>query len=160
MTNSRFIRTRTGKTSIFLKARLYPARGRRSFVAVHVLCPRTQPRYPCVESVMNFEGIQAFVHDVHVHVLHRLPTGRFVFSVFRCFYKRHMRLPRNHDLDVQGDVVIMRVASKNFQSVVNMRGSDRQIADFVAEAMAPKLRQFQGPQRTPPRGLVLRMRNV
>ncbi|KAJ7475538.1 hypothetical protein B0H11DRAFT_1917718 [Mycena galericulata] len=123
-----YIRTpQTVSASKFLKARLYPAVGRRSFVPVHVLCPRSNPqqdRYPCVESVMDSANIQAFIHDVPVTVLRQLPTGRVILSVFRCYFKRHKRLPHNHALNLKGDVLVMRVAAKNFFSVMNMRGSD------------------------------------
>ncbi|KAJ6599577.1 hypothetical protein B0H10DRAFT_1959022 [Mycena sp. CBHHK59/15] len=94
--------------------------------------------------------IQSHVHDVSVTVMHQpRRDGRRVFSTFRVFYKRHVRLSHNTRLDVQGDVAIMRVASKNRQSVVNMRRSDREISDFIAAMIAPKLRAFQGPHRTP-----------
>ena len=83
---------------------------------------------------MGCASIQPYVHDVRVHVLHRLPDGHAVFSVFKCFYKRHTRLHLNSDLNVQGDLVIMRVAAKNFRLVMNMPTSDREVADFVAEA--------------------------
>ena len=108
--------------------------GQRSFVSVHVLCTQ-QVHYPCVESVMHFASIQPFVHDLRVHVIHRpVPGARPVFSVFKCFYKRHKRLPLNSDLNVQGDLVIMRVATKNLRSVIDMEESDREVADFVAES--------------------------
>ncbi|KAJ6608085.1 hypothetical protein B0H10DRAFT_2227214 [Mycena sp. CBHHK59/15] len=123
--------------SKFLKARLYSAYRPATFHSVHVLCESSDPqgrRFPCVESLMNGDHIQPYIHDVSVMVMHQ-PDGRrdrCVTSVFRVFYKRHVNLPHNARLDVQGDVAIMRVASKNRQSVVNMRASDRELYDFIA----------------------------
>ncbi|KAJ6623318.1 hypothetical protein B0H10DRAFT_1944037 [Mycena sp. CBHHK59/15] len=98
---------------------------------------------------MNGDRIQPYVHDVSVMVMHQ-PDGRCdccVTSVFRVFYKHHVNLPHNARLNVQDDVAIMRVASKNKQSMVNMRASDRELCDFIAVMIAPKLRAFQGPRR-------------
>ncbi|KAJ6565165.1 hypothetical protein DFH09DRAFT_848742, partial [Mycena vulgaris] len=86
-------------------------------------------RHPCVEGVMDFASTQPFIHDVGVNVLHQLSSGRIVISSFRCYFKRHKRLPHNCALGVQGDLVIMRTARKDSFSVVNMRGSDREVAD-------------------------------
>ncbi|KAJ7467387.1 hypothetical protein B0H11DRAFT_2239380 [Mycena galericulata] len=97
------------------------------------------------------------IHDVPVTVLRRLPSGRVVLSVFRCYFKRHKRLPHNHALNLKGDVLVMRVAAKNFFSVVNMRGSDREVADFVVAHLLQKLRDFQGPHRTRIRPMFVRM---
>lgn len=117
-------------------------------------------RYPCVESVMDGSLLQAHVHDIYVRVP-RQPRS----ILFRVFFKRHAMLPRDSNLNLQGDIVIMRVASRNKQSVVNMRSSDRHLADDVLRqyasclaffvstlinlSLAPTLRHFQGPMRHP-----------
>lgn len=117
-------------------------------------------RYPCVESVMDGALLQAHVHDIYVRVLRQSRS-----ILFRVFFKRHAMLPRDPNLNLQGDIVIMRVASRNKQSVVNMRSSDRHLADdvlrqcasrlalFVSSlinlSLAPTLRRFQGPKRCP-----------
>lgn len=117
--------------NVFLRSRLYRARTTSPLnPSVHTRCsssdPQT-PRYPCVEGLLDYPGIQAHIHDIYVIIRHRRVT-----STFRIFFKRHLLLPLNHVLGVQGDVLIMRVASKSRSSVVNMRGSDWRLADFIA----------------------------
>ncbi|KAJ7813624.1 hypothetical protein B0H13DRAFT_1555357, partial [Mycena leptocephala] len=88
-------------------------------------------RLPFVETVMGHSSAQPHIHDVVVFVHHQGANGRTAISRFRVFCKRHVRLPYNWRLDLKGDVLVMRVASKSLSSVVNLRRSDAKIADFI-----------------------------
>lgn len=114
-------------------ARLYSAHHAAALVPVQARCASTNPqaaRRPFVENVMGFTS-QPYIHDIVVLVQHRGADGRIALSRFRVFYKRHLRLPNNWRLGLKGDIVIMRVAAKCYSSVVNLRGSDVKLADFV-----------------------------
>lgn len=74
---------------------------------------------------MSGSPLQPHVHDIYVRVSRPRPI------LFRVFFKRHVMLPRNVKFNLQGDIIVMRVASRNRQSVVNLRTSDRHIADAV-----------------------------
>lgn len=80
---------------------------------------------------MGHHSLQPYVHDVVVYVHHQAADGLSTTSKFQVFFKRHVHLPHNEELDLKGDVVVMRVASRNQLSVVNMRRSDTKIADFI-----------------------------
>jgi hypothetical protein len=82
---------------------------------------------------MNDTRIQSYIHDVHFRVCHRLPSGVRAYTTFRCYFKRHARLPRNKHLDVRGNIVVMRAAANNFYNVVGMRAGDDKLGDFVAQ---------------------------
>ncbi|KAJ7442690.1 hypothetical protein FB451DRAFT_1190537 [Mycena latifolia] len=126
-------------------ARLYTAHHAPVLVPVQARCASTNPqdaRCPFVENIMGFTS-QPYIHDVSVLVLHRGADGRSALSRFWVYYKRHRRLPKNWRLGLKGDIVIMRVAAKCHSSVVNLRGSDVKLADFVIAKLAGKVRDFQ-----------------
>jgi hypothetical protein len=54
---------------------------------------------------------------------------------FMIFFKRHCKLRKNKTLQTQcffqGDIVAMRIAAKNDSPVVNMRGRDTILLDWV-----------------------------
>ncbi|KAJ7027148.1 hypothetical protein C8F04DRAFT_1267290 [Mycena alexandri] len=137
----------------FLKqitARLYSAHQPAALVPVPSRCSSTNPqdaRLPFVETVMGQSSVQPCIHNVLVLVHHKGADGRSAISKFRIFFKRHVRLPYNWRLDLQGDIVVMRIASRSQSSVVNLRRSDNRIADFIVASLAEKLRVFQGPKR-------------
>ena len=117
-------------SDMFLCCRLYQPMSPKN-VTVHTRCasPNPQsPHYPCVERALDYPKVQSHVHDVYVAVKH----GRII-TPFRVFFKRHTMLPLSGYLGVHGDVLIMRVASRNNASVVNMRSTDGRLADYVAE---------------------------
>ncbi|KAJ7190013.1 hypothetical protein B0H12DRAFT_1246480 [Mycena haematopus] len=133
-----------------ITGRLYGAHHRATSVSVPARCSSTNardPRVPIVESVMGQSYLQPYVHDVVVLVTHRCSDDRITNSWFRIFFKRHVHLSYNWRLDLKGDIMVMRIASKNRQSVVNLRSSDAKIADFIVASLAEKLRAFQGPKR-------------
>ncbi|KAJ3825930.1 hypothetical protein F5880DRAFT_1610691 [Lentinula raphanica] len=73
-------------------------------------------RLPLVES--GFEGWpapQAYIHDIDV--IYRRCR-------YRVFFQRHKKLRRNPVLRIAGDLVVMRVGSRNIQNVVNPRARD------------------------------------
>lgn len=114
--------------SALLKSRLYSARDaypRNTPVHVRSTGPdHRYSRYPCVEGVLDDTRLQSYIHDFFIRVfVKRKP------SIFRVFFKRHKNLPRNSFLDIQGDVIVMRVASRNRNSLVNLRSSDIRLLD-------------------------------
>ncbi|KAJ7635922.1 hypothetical protein B0H17DRAFT_1217191 [Mycena rosella] len=132
-------------SDIFLRSLLYPASVTPAFISAHTRCRGSDPqalRYPCVESVLDCAAFQPHVHDLYVTVKHGRHTSRF-----RLFFKRHIRLPDNPNVGIRGDLLIMRVASRNEASVVNMRLSDRKLVDYVVKNIAPTIYRFQGRQR-------------
>ncbi|KAJ7467908.1 hypothetical protein FB451DRAFT_1177573 [Mycena latifolia] len=126
-------------------AHLYATHHAPVLVPVQARCASTNPqdaRCPFVENIMGFTS-QPYIHDVGVLVLHRGADGRSALSRFRVYYKHHRRLLKNWRLGLKGDIVIMRVAAKCHSSVVNLRGSDVKLADFVIAKLAGKVRDFQ-----------------
>ena len=98
-------------------------------IFIHARCAMSDPQnlhYPCIEGVLEDAVVQSHVHDIYVRVLDKKTS-----SIFCIFLKRHVVLPQNACADLQGDMVIMRVASRNRDSVVNLRSLDMQLADFV-----------------------------
>ena len=90
------------------------------------------PRFPFAESVLSGSEIQSYVHDCIVTVYERQQTHRFCV-----FFKHHQKLPANQSLpngtSFRGDIVIMRVGALNQLSVVNMRGRDTVISDYMVK---------------------------
>lgn len=125
--------TQTSK-QVSLRARLYsPRLNHPTNISIHAHCTTSNPqniRYPCVESVMDGSPLQSYIHDIYVRVSRPRPV------LFRIFFKRHIMLPHNTKLNLQGDIIIMRVASRNRHSVVNIRTSDRHIIDAVLQKCA------------------------
>jgi hypothetical protein len=75
---------------------------------------------------------QPFIHDCNVVVY----DGR-VTHTFRLFCKNHCKLQRNKSTVVdgqiatwRGDIIVMRVGKRQ-PDVVNMRGKDARLSDFV-----------------------------
>ena len=123
--------------NVNLHARLYSAqKGKPTQVHVPTRClyPARQigPRYPLADSVLGEPQLQPYVHDCVVYVREGNQTHRLWV-----FFKRHCRLlynisllPFQQHMTAQGDFVVMRV-SVYPGSVVNMRGRDTQISDWV-----------------------------
>ncbi|KAJ7087577.1 hypothetical protein B0H15DRAFT_781268, partial [Mycena belliarum] len=114
-----------------LRSRLYSTvSAAPTFTAVFTRS-RTNPnglRFPCVESIFNHFGLQPYIHDIEVELKHGRRT-----SIFRAFFKRHVRLPPNPTVAIKGDLLLMRVGSRNENLVVNLRKGDRQLADYIAK---------------------------
>jgi hypothetical protein len=83
-------------------------------------------RYPCVEGILDGSLIQSHVHDFFLCI--NIKNRR---TLFRVFFKRHQNLPLNHFLNIQGDLLVMRVASRNHESIVNLRPSDAHALDRI-----------------------------
>ncbi|KAF8184602.1 hypothetical protein K438DRAFT_1974388 [Mycena galopus ATCC 62051] len=110
--------------------------------------PQTQrpspPRpLPCRRRRSDTFSIQPHTHNVAVELKHGGTISRF-----RIFFRRHKLMPRNGFFDVKGDVLVMRTAVADHQSVVNMRSSDRPLINFILTELSPNLRAFQGPDKT------------
>ncbi|KAJ7474685.1 hypothetical protein B0H11DRAFT_2282216 [Mycena galericulata] len=140
--NRRFIKNHPRTFHNFLRGRVYSASSPLpSFLPIYTRSASANPndsRFPCVESVMDGLGFQPHVHDITVTLKHGRAT-----STFRIFFKRHIRLPHNAALDIQGDLVVMRSAHKNPESVVNTRSSDRRLIDLTVHHIAPTLKTLQ-----------------
>ncbi|KAJ7166521.1 hypothetical protein C8R43DRAFT_1122101 [Mycena crocata] len=136
MPNTRkFIHVSPPTSHIFLKPRLYSTNtSAPTSLDIFTRCRSSNPqddRFPCVESVLDSAAVQPHIHDIRVVFKHGRRTTHF-----RVFFKRHVRLPANPNVDVQGDLLVMRVAAQNDESVVNMRGGDQRLADYVAHKIA------------------------
>jgi hypothetical protein len=115
--------------NVFLHGHLYSARnGSPKTISVLARCSSSDPqslRYPCIESVFDDPILQSHIHDIYIHIVH-------IRSIrFRVFLKRHMLLPYNPYLGIQGDALVMRVAAHNKDSVVNLRPSDNRLMDSI-----------------------------
>ncbi|KAJ7706597.1 hypothetical protein B0H16DRAFT_1481908 [Mycena metata] len=96
---------------------------------------------------MESAKLQPFIHDTCVSVMHRSPTGRLVWSRYRIFYKRHTHLPHNGDLNVKGNIAVMKIMRKCFSKQVNLASADLPVARFAVESVVAELRAFQEPRR-------------
>lgn len=95
---------------------------------IYVKCVSSNPqdiRYPCLEDILNGGEFQPHTHDIFV----RIRLGPRRSALFRIFFKRHVLLSPNHQIGIHGDLAVMRVASQNIHSVVNMRSSDDRYVD-------------------------------
>jgi hypothetical protein len=118
-----------------IRSRLYSSlRIKPALVQVPTRCIRPArqggPRFPFAESVLFDGKIQPHVHDCIVQVCEE---GQIHY--FRVFFRRHRRLPVNRSLSratpFRGDIVIMRVGALDKLSVINMRGRDTVVSDYM-----------------------------
>ncbi|KAK7048771.1 hypothetical protein R3P38DRAFT_3175010 [Favolaschia claudopus] len=125
----------------YYSGRLYRTDGQCD--SVHVLvnaCGRTP--YPYVEKHFSFTKTQRCLHDIDASLVRRLPSGDFVtVKKFRCFFRRHKKLPLNPGLKIRGELMIMSL--KDNGSVGPWSSSDVELADRVAQELTPALRRFQ-----------------
>lgn len=91
------------------------------------------PRFPVAESVLMDAVLQPYVHDCLVLIREGRQTHRF-----RVFFKRHTRLRHNPSLsrslrqsERTGEFLVMRASALKLMSVVNMRGGDLMLADWM-----------------------------
>ncbi|KAJ7265272.1 hypothetical protein C8J57DRAFT_1230283 [Mycena rebaudengoi] len=152
--------TKNNKTRFFPDSRT--ASSVRAYILPHHRRPssrstfaRTRPipradRFACVESIMANTTRQPYIHDVFIQVRH----GGSV-SCFRVFFKRHRHLPTHPVLQIQGDLLLMRMAATNWDSVVNLRASDRHLTDWVVKQITPTIKDLQRPRKRMPREIFL-----
>lgn len=91
------------------------------------------PRFPFAESILDDGVIQPYVHDCVVNVEEGELTHRF-----RIYYKMHSRLGNKQlfpgsNCRMRGSLFVMRMAAIEPSSVVNMRGRDSVLADFLVK---------------------------
>ncbi|KAF9268624.1 hypothetical protein L218DRAFT_520936 [Marasmius fiardii PR-910] len=92
-------------------------------------------RMPMVEYIFDRWPVpQPHVHDCDVV---------YKGTRFRIFFQRHKRLPRNSNLFIHGNVIVMRVGKRNISNVVNLRKGDHRRARVVATSFAPRIAWFQ-----------------
>ncbi|KAJ6596606.1 hypothetical protein B0H10DRAFT_2227262 [Mycena sp. CBHHK59/15] len=118
---------------------------RFAFTPTHIeLSNPTASRYPLVESNFPDASRQPWIHDFIVQLQHGTKVSRF-----RIFMKRGKALSPNACANIiGGDVVIMRVATCDSTSVVNMCSTDSRIADYVFHSALECIGKFQSPKRT------------
>jgi hypothetical protein len=97
-------------------------------VSIATVSPKPQqensPRIPMVEYCLQMWPLpQPYIHDC---------TVVYRGSRFRIFFRRHKRLPKNPSLNVNGDLIIMRLGQKNLEKVVNLRAGDTKLARQIA----------------------------
>jgi hypothetical protein len=88
-------------------------------------------RFPSVEGVFSGLRLQPFIHDVNVVVY-----KRNIRHTFRVFCKNHQRLPVNTSVrgtQWHGDIVVMRLGQRGANLVVNMRGGDKELVNFLVD---------------------------
>jgi hypothetical protein len=85
-------------------------------------------RYPVVENVCHRDADrQPWIHDFDVTLEH----GQKIAS-FRIFLKRGITLlPNKYSDAIVGDIVIMRLAARDGNKVVNVRSTDRPAANYI-----------------------------
>ena len=96
------------------------------------ICPARQvgPRFPFAESVLSDGKIQSHVHDcvVQVHEVGQVHS-------FHVFFKQHSHLPKNWSLSLTtpfwGDIVVMQVGALDKFLIVNIRGYDTVVLDYM-----------------------------
>lgn len=87
---------------------------------------------PLVENFSHNLVLQPYIHDCLVIVKEGRQEHRF-----RVFFKNHHRLPRNRSLPTlsanfsRGDLIVMRTAVLDDRSVVNWRGRDTVVSDYM-----------------------------
>ena len=119
-----------------LRARLYNGDQKPCPVLVTTRCKLAPkyvgPRDPLAESVLGERRIQPYVHDCFVSIQDDRCTHHF-----RVFLKRHAwlrtnkYLPGENNFDMHGSLFVMRVAAMESLSVVNMRGGDAKLSDWM-----------------------------
>ncbi|KAF8209983.1 hypothetical protein K438DRAFT_1960213 [Mycena galopus ATCC 62051] len=138
-----------------LRSRLYstaPNGPRVASTPTHIEKSNPNAQYPLVESHFLDAAHQPWIHDFRIRLEHGQKVSRF-----RIFLKRSKALaPNAYANNIMGDIVLMRVAAADITSVVNMRGTDARIADYVFDAALERINKFQSATRTrPPKELVV-----
>ncbi|TDL14238.1 hypothetical protein BD410DRAFT_734385, partial [Rickenella mellea] len=122
-----------------VRCRYYPSsRTRPYYTFVPARCAdglRSSNRYLNPEFLFDDAAVQPYVHDCIIHVQEGETTHTFVV-----FYKRHVRLSINRAISspIRGDVIIARVGSRNKGCVVNMRGRDAAVSDWVVARLVSR----------------------
>ena len=113
------------------------ASDRRPYQVLVPTCCHFPPRevgpcFPFAESILDDAAVQPYVHDCIVNVKEGQHTHQF-----RVFYKQHVWLhtntflPMTDCVSMRGSMLVMRVAALDSSSIVNMRGHDTILADFL-----------------------------
>ncbi|KAK7048769.1 hypothetical protein R3P38DRAFT_3175008 [Favolaschia claudopus] len=129
-----------------LTARIYSFNG-PSFVYIPTSCatPFPMPVFPQIQTAIQHLALP-HTRRVAAHVHHRFPSGQVKHTGFFCLFRRYKKLAQNMDLNVQGEVLIMRTGDDG-ESVTDMPETEADLADLVAKELAPGLRAFQGDNR-------------
>lgn len=116
-----------------IRARVYQAsRAHPTFINV-IAQDNGNWRFPYLQGLLDpkSNNLQPYIHFCKVRIF----DGRRDDTFYFCF-KNHIRLPKNKTVRLlsgavwKGDIVIMCVGVDH-QRVVNMRGGDAKLADFI-----------------------------
>ncbi|KAJ7805551.1 hypothetical protein B0H14DRAFT_2611218 [Mycena olivaceomarginata] len=101
-------------------------------------------RYPVVENVCHRDADrQPWIHDFDVTLEH----GQKIAS-FRIFLKRGITLlPNKYSDAIVGDIVIMCLAARDGNKVVNVRSTDRPAANYIFNEALQRMKDFQSKKR-------------
>ncbi|KAJ7829767.1 hypothetical protein B0H14DRAFT_2593853 [Mycena olivaceomarginata] len=101
-------------------------------------------RYPVVENVCYRDADrQPWIHDFDVTLEH----GQKIAS-FRIFLKHGITLlPNKYSDAIVGDIVIMCLAARDGNKVVNVRSTDRPAANYIFNEALQRMKDFQSKKR-------------
>jgi hypothetical protein len=115
-----------------IRGRLYPQSSNQPAYTLVPTANTGASHFPMVECLLSDLRIQPFIHDGIVVV--REGNAR---HMFRVFCKNHHHLPVNDSVTGnqawRGDILVMRVSQKGRNLVVNMRGNDGALSDFLVQ---------------------------
>ncbi|KAJ7073085.1 hypothetical protein C8F01DRAFT_1106134 [Mycena amicta] len=112
--------------------------------------PTLHSDFIAIDTLLAGYHIQPRVHEIFDGVQHRDDDGHYHTDHYRAFYKNHKGLPRNLFLNIQGDLAIVRMSEGQ---PVNLRRSDRRIADYIAVSLKAAIGQVQQ-RRAPKKALI------
>ncbi|KAK7046276.1 hypothetical protein R3P38DRAFT_2765136 [Favolaschia claudopus] len=141
----------------YLNARYYGI-ARQLFISVPTVCTTAAPltTFPCIDALLVWSQDQRWIHRASASMNHHLPSGQKVTTNFICFYQRYHGLPSNDSLDVMGEVVVMRAEADGVR-VANMDESEASLADEVAKALSPAVKDFQQGHRPRVKSIVVNL---
>ena len=84
------------------------------------------------ESILGERRIQPYVHDCFVSIQDDCCTHHF-WVFLKCHTQLHTNkyLPRENNFDMHGSSFVMHVAAMESLSMVNMRGGDAKLSDWM-----------------------------
>ncbi|KAJ7056022.1 hypothetical protein C8F01DRAFT_1373037 [Mycena amicta] len=109
----------------------------------------TNNDFIAIDNILGGYHVQPRVHEISVGVQYHDGRG-FHTEHYTAFYKNHNQLPYNLNLDIKGDLAIVRTSERG---PVNLRMCDRRIADFIAVSLKATINKIQR-HRAPKRPLI------
>ena len=122
---------------MYLRSRLYAAHNTRSYMVTTPVRFDKTSQYPLVEGMLDQSRLQPYIHDCLITVY----EGPYKYN-YRIFFKKHCLLNINKaikqigddgDAQFRGDILIMRISTRNSSSYVNFRERDVLLANFLVK---------------------------